>query len=288
MAVQINGLTKKSSRRKNRAADFDVRCNIIKTEMKRLSYDQYKKYFDLVPLDNGKKNNSQDSGSDKGNNNKNKYKEAFEYAVRTREFEINLYWERAKYFWTFIAAAFAIFGVIQKFTSGDNKIFLSILVSCLGLLFSFAWYCVNRGSKQWQENWENHVALLEDNVTGPLFKIVLTRHESQRKKFRDFFIGPGPFSVSKINQLVSIYITIFWFFLLFYSTPFDIHGSLNWTYIIPICLTFIFCLCIYAFGRSDFNEDNKKIGGADVDNDANNNEFDYIHKAMIFKTKIAP
>ena len=255
--------------------------------MKRLSYKQYKEYFNLAALDDGKKNDSQESDSNNENNSQKKYKEAFEYAVRTREFEIRLYWERAKYFWTFIAAAFAIFGVIQKVTSGDNKIFFSILVSCLGLLFSFAWYCVNRGSKQWQENWENHVALLEDNVTGPLFKIVLTRDESQRRKFRDFFIGPGPFSVSKINQLVSIYIVLFWLFLLIYSIPFDIHGSLNWTYVVPICLTFIFCFFIY-FGRSDFNEDNKKNDIANVDNDINDNNFDYIHKAMIFKTKINP
>lgn len=262
--------------------------------MKRLSYQEYKAYFDLARLDNDKKDTRPEAKkigareSDRGKNEK--YNRAFEYAVRTREFEISLYWERAKYFWTFIAVAFAIFGVIQKITSGDNKIFLSILVSCLGLLFSFAWYCVNRGSKQWQENWENHVALLEDNVTGPLFKIVLTRDESQRKKVRDFFIGPGPFSVSKINQLVSIYITFFWLFLLIYSTPI-IHIWLrkllqkDWLlwlnnfqipiYIFPICLTFGACLLIYFWARSDFNE--KK----DI-------KFDCIHKAMIFKTKIEP
>jgi len=235
--------------------------------MKKVSYQEYKNYFDLTAQADGNASDCCDSDG--------KYNKAFEYAVRTREFEISLYWERAKYFWTFITAAFAAFGVIQKLTSGGDKIFLSILVSCLGLLFSFAWYCVNRGSKQWQENWENHVALLEDKVTGPLFKIVLTRHESQRNKFTELFIGPGPFSVSKINQLVSIYVTFFWVYLLIYSTPIDIHGSLHWTYVIPICLTVGACITIYLFARSDFNE-KKQI------------EFDHIHKAMVFKTKIKP
>jgi len=218
--------------------------------MKRLSYQQYKKDFDLTTIVDGKSSGCEDNNA--------KYIKAFEYAVQTREFEIRLYWERAKYFWTFIAAAFAAFGIVQKLTTDDDKTFLSILISCLGLVFSFAWYCVNRGSKQWQENWENHVSLLEDKVTGPLFKIVLTRNDSQRKRIRDFFIGPGAFSVSKVNQLVSVYIIIFCLFLLIYSTPIFrdwLHDLLQkkWfvgintvpIYIFPICLTFCACLIIY-------------------------------------------
>lgn len=79
--------------------------------MKRVSFQQYKKYFDLIDLTieaNGKR-------SDSGDNDE-KYSKAFEYAVRTREFEINLYWQRAKYFWTFIAAAFAAFDNVHYFS----------------------------------------------------------------------------------------------------------------------------------------------------------------------------
>src|SRR5690554_7502176 len=79
---------------------------------------------------------------------------------------------------------------------------MSVILSCLGVVFSFAWFCVNRGSKYWQENWEKHVDVLEDEVTGPLYKVVLSRnpHASKADKFRNLLTGPSPLSVSKINQ----------------------------------------------------------------------------------------
>ena len=46
-----------------------------------------------------------------------------------------------------------------------------LVLACLGFIFSVAWILVNKGSKHWQENWENHIDLLEDSVTGPLHKI---------------------------------------------------------------------------------------------------------------------
>jgi hypothetical protein len=50
------------------------------------------------------------------------------------------------------------------------------VVTCLGFLFSLAWYFVNRGSGAWQRNWESHVDLLEDEIMGPLYKTTLNRH----------------------------------------------------------------------------------------------------------------
>src|SRR5690554_293970 len=98
---------------------------------------------------------------------------------------------------------------------------MSVILSCLGVVFSFAWFCVNRGSKYWQENWEKHVDVLEDEVTGPLYKVVLSRnpHASKADKFRNLLTGPSPLSVSKINQLISLYVTVLWCALLIYSLP---------------------------------------------------------------------
>ena len=238
-----------------------LNSDVRKEKMKHISEEAYKKDFEI-------------NANDRQDSENNENQTALKYAIETRQFEISLYWERAKYFWTFIAAAFAAFGVIQRVTNEQDKIFLSILVSCLGLLFSFAWYCVNRGSKQWQENWENHVALLEDNTIGPLFKTILTRDKSQKKLIRDLFIGPGAFSVSKINQLVSVYITFFWLFLLMYSTLIKWETSICWPYFIPIILTMITCAVMFFWGRSDFNKKDQ--------------EFDYIHTAKRFSMKIEP
>lgn len=106
-------------------------------------------------------------------------KEALEHALDIRKFEIELYWKRAAYFWTFIGAAFAGFIAVQA-SAADNKQDLSVMLSCIGMVFSFAWVCVNRGSKQWQENWEKHVDMLEDGITGPLYKVILSRRPTER------------------------------------------------------------------------------------------------------------
>ncbi|MGH8568044.1 MAG: hypothetical protein ACREXU_08475, partial [Gammaproteobacteria bacterium] len=65
---------------------------------------------------------------------------------------------------------------------------------------------VNRGSKFWQENWENHVDLLEDQIMGPLYKTVVSRAvqnasaQSTSYEYRDLLTAPADFSVSKINH----------------------------------------------------------------------------------------
>ncbi len=40
--------------------------------------------------------------------------EALKHAHDIRKFEIDLYWRRAAYFWTFIAAAFGAFFLLEK------------------------------------------------------------------------------------------------------------------------------------------------------------------------------
>jgi hypothetical protein len=150
-----------------------------------------------------------------------KRERALEHALDIRKFEIQLYWTRASYFWTFIGAAFAAYGGVQTVDDAALKADLSVPLSCIGLVFSVAWLLANRGSKQWQENWENHVDLLEDDVTGPLYKVVLRRPPPHdfRSRVSLVLTGPGPYSVSKINQIVSLYLCTVWIALLFFALP---------------------------------------------------------------------
>jgi hypothetical protein len=78
-----------------------------------------------------------------------------------RKFEINLYWDRAKYFWTLIGAAFVGYYVSfpnkADLSSKPSAWFLGMTIAGLGLIFSDAWFLANKGSKYWQENWENHL-----------------------------------------------------------------------------------------------------------------------------------
>lgn len=138
-------------------------------------------------------------------------KRALNIAVDTRKFEIELYWKRATYFWAFIVAAAT--GFVSVITSNhlESKGF-SILLSLIGLLFSIGWYFVNRGSKFWQENWEAHLDLLGERIHGPLFKTI----RISRSNFLDLN-KEYPFSVSKVNQLLSFVIIFFWIMAFLYS-----------------------------------------------------------------------
>ena len=140
-----------------------------------------------------------------------KHLEAYRVAIDTRKFEIELYWKRATYFWAFIAVTFAGYGLVYRLPPNERG-FLDFFLACFGLILSVAWYFANRGSKQWQENWEHHVDHLEDKITGPLYKMVLRRKSPKKPaQLMDFILtGPSKHSVSKINQLVSLYITLLW------------------------------------------------------------------------------
>lgn len=177
---------------------------------------------------------------------------ALERALDIRKFEIDLYWKRATYFWTFIAATLAGFVAIQA-SNSIHKTDLAVLLCNLGIVFSVAWLCVNRGSKYWQENWEYHVDMLEDNVHGPLYKVVLTRNtpKGAGEHLRHLLTGPSPISVSKINQLISLFITLAWITLLIYSLPeFRVSGTINWFYLAMSSLAMLTCVAFFTVGRT--------------------------------------
>jgi hypothetical protein len=172
---------------------------------------------------------------------------ALEEAREVRKFEIDLYWRRAAYFWLFIAAAFGGYSTLQ-----DNKQqALAFLIACLGFIFSLAWYFVNRGSKFWQQNWEMHVDLLEDSTSGPIYKTVLQRSQKNFCKLN----GPYPFSVSKINQLLSLFVAIAWLMLI--ARTFAIVWEMQFALsprcatILTLSCTFVAAIVLFRYGRTD-------------------------------------
>ncbi|WP_318345685.1 RipA family octameric membrane protein [Flagellimonas baculiformis] len=141
---------------------------------------------------------------------KSKLGKTLEIALETRKFEIELYWKRSTYYWAFIASSFAGYFVVLNLK--DHKE-LTIVVSTIGLFFSIGWYLANRGSKFWQKNWEAHVDLLEDEEIGPLFGTILNPIPIKLGKLA----GEYPFSVSKINQILSFGIILTWVYIFSYS-----------------------------------------------------------------------
>jgi len=133
----------------------------------------------------------------KGSTSKvSKREKALERAWKNRDFEIELYWKRATYFWAFTAATFTGYFLVLKEVKPD---YLELVLASMGFIFSLSWYQVNRGSKGWQENWEKHIDMLEDDITGPLYKTILPKNFP---------------SVSKVNMKVSAFVTLIWVVLI--------------------------------------------------------------------------
>jgi len=177
---------------------------------------------------------------------------ALTQAYEIRKFEIELYWKRAAYFWAFIGASFVGYGTFLD----KKQEHALLLTACIGFVFSVAWHCVNKGSKFWQENWENHVELLEDEVFGPLYKSLTERPNLKDKKWnmekvKEIITAPAPFSVSKINQLVSTYMAIVWGILLLVSIG-EVHPDLprDWVKISFVSTSLVICWLFWFVGKS--------------------------------------
>jgi|SRR5579864_8173621 len=186
--------------------------------------------------------------------------EALKNALEIRKFEIDLYWKRAAYFWTFIGATFAAYGAVQA-SSIPSKNDLAVVLACLGFVFSFGWFCVNKGSKQWQENWENHVDLLEDGPVGPLYKIILQRPDPKGRWWvRRWATGPASLSVSKINQIISLFVAIVWIFMLWTTLPgFSLAAAIDWEYITIIAIAALACVGFVTWGKTDFGKPHRLV-----------------------------
>lgn len=161
---------------------------------------------------------------------------ALDRALDIRKFEIELYWKRATYFWAFLALTLAGYFTLRAANINDKAKGEALLIlSCLGVIFSVTWYFVNRASKFWQENWENHVNLLEDKIIGPLYKTVL--HDEGISFWK--LSGPYPFSVSRLNQILSLF--VLGLFLLLVSTTIKRYyccaGSPNFVATTMVALT---------------------------------------------------
>jgi Na+/melibiose symporter-like transporter len=185
-----------------------------------------------------------------------KTKNALQHALDIRKFEISLYWQRATYFWTLIAATFAGYFAVLAAEHMKDKEFNAYVLSCVGLIFSLAWFLTNRGSKYWQENWENHVDMLEEGTTGPLYKTIL--HRPKEKSMMSLIEGPAPFSVSQINQWVSLFTVAVWLPLVVNVLPdFNFNHSISMKHVVIGVTTALAVLLMLFRTKSNIIEGHK-------------------------------
>ncbi len=123
---------------------------------------------------------------------------ALNRAHQIRQFEIELYWKRANYFWILQAAVFAAIGITWRIGGTSFPGVLPVALSALGALTASAGYFSAKGSKFWQENWEHHIDMLEDEFEGRLHKTAYVGKDGIR------------WSVSGVNDRLAVCFVIFW------------------------------------------------------------------------------
>jgi hypothetical protein len=173
----------------------------------------------------------------------------FLIAKEGRRYEIDKFWQRSSFFWVFIAAAFIAYG-----KSDPNN---SFPFACFGLVSSFAWTLQNRGSKYWQEAWEQKIDHTETEVLG---KQVFHRIEERQKKG---FWGGWRFSVSRLTVAISDFSVLVWLWLaVFASHIADDFFHTHWKaiYVAILVATVIYCFLIACFAR-DRSQKKSEEGG---------------------------
>lgn len=176
---------------------------------------------------------------------------SYKQAWQAKNFEIDNYWKRTNYFWAFQVAAFAGYFSVLGSTAYLRNPHILYFVTCIGFVTAMAWTFINRGSKTWQRHWEIHVDMLENEVTGPLYKVV-----TEKKTF----------SVSKINDIVSRFIACIWLILivnyLFEHTKIYYSGFMNIDFqilICSICALYFLGAMYWGFGRGRFGKRDVKF-----------------------------
>lgn len=151
---------------------------------------------------------------------KKKIKSAFKLAHDVRKFEVELFWKRGTYYWAFILGSFtAYFYTLNKFFDEESlsiKTFLNLsvleklillIISCISFLFSLAWVLINKGSKFWQENWEQHINMTEEIISGNLYKTFLNTNSNIFNQ-SPLSKKPYDYSVTQITTVTSIILMI--------------------------------------------------------------------------------
>jgi hypothetical protein len=138
------------------------------------------------------------------------------------------------------------------------------VISLHSLWLAWAWFLVNKGSKFWQENWENHVDRLEDYTIEPLYKIVIHKRKQSLLPIKEQLA----ISVSKINIYCSAFVFLIWLLLFSYSL-FSFFPCIKVTatpykeIIAIIIVIFVLPFLIYMYGNSLTHYEDKTNNNTD-------------------------
>ena len=168
---------------------------------------------------------------------------AFDVAHDNRKLEIQLFWQRALFFWGFVSAA--LVGYVGAL---DKSPPVLIPIALFGFLCSIVWSQGNRGSKYWQEYWEKKVNHLQHYTTGSIFY----DRKPSNPGFLNIFEGRR-ISVSKLTMALSDFSVLLWFILCVAAIFPEKMQLLNreYIYIASFLATLLYCLFFLRNSKSE-------------------------------------
>lgn len=122
----------------------------------------------------------------------------YKSAILIRNFEIELLWKRIGYYWAFIAATFVAYGTLAK---DGTDVFASLVLAHFGFVTTVGWYYFIKGSKYWQQHWEQKLADLEADNGLFVRKVDVRCHLG---------FAPSRYSVSRITMWYSAVTSAVW------------------------------------------------------------------------------
>jgi hypothetical protein len=162
-------------------------------------------------------------------------KELYEIAIRTREHELNLFWQRSNYFLALDSGAVALFFSIKA----PVPWWTLPVCALFGVGISFFWLELILGGKYWQIRWEAVAERLEkqcapdaklfaaspDEIRGEV-RALMNKYASTSRMSRlmDRLVMRKP-SPSKSMMGLSLLFIGLWVFLLVASFFMDIRGA---------------------------------------------------------------
>lgn len=191
-------------------------------------------------------------------------REAYDRAHDIRKFEIQMYWTRSAYLWTIQAAALAGLALVasefeatswqcaglneaerENCFANQFRLMLVIAIWTFGAFTAYTWLLLLKGAKHWQNNWERHVDILEDKVSGALYKTYPVD------------MSKMPYSVSKLNELMAHFMVFLWISLGVISAALYLRGS-NIVALIPFFVLGIYLTACHFDSRLRMSDERLK------------------------------
>lgn len=162
-------------------------------------------------------------------------REAYDKSHASKNFEIELYWKRAAYAWTLIAALITLFGLlintyISKIDTSSPVIIGIFAVAIIGVFITIICHLIIQSGEHWKKNWEMHTVLLEPLFSGSLYSTHVTGNVNR-------------LSIAKLNGFLYLLILGCWLLMIEFILAVKFGGTLK-TFLWAV---FIFSILVLSY-----------------------------------------